>query len=67
MLSNKCNKISLIFLLRVVAIMLLVNVTSDKRLNLAESRVEKAEPIRCIATVKKVLVLWISLVFEIKV
>jgi hypothetical protein len=53
MLSNKCNKISLIFLLRVVAIMLLVNVTSDKRLNLAESRVEKAEPIRCIATVKK--------------
>ena len=47
--------------------MLLVNVTSDKRLNLAESRVEKAEPIRCIATVKKVLVLWISLVFEIKV
>jgi hypothetical protein len=67
MLSNKCNKISLIFLLRVVAIMLLVNVTSDKRLNLAEPRVEKAEPIRCIATVKKVLVLWISLVFEIKV
>jgi hypothetical protein len=67
MLSNKCNKISLIFLLRVVAIMLLVNVTSDKRLNLAEPRVEKAEPIRCIATVKKFLVLWISLVFEIKV